>query len=791
MTAPPRIFTRLLGTKADGTASAVKVAPRVISGVSRSLGINGAERIGLIVPRAVETPATGFADVWPPADWDLARPMTLEFGLVDDADDETNKVVIGGLRLLQQDPTSFGVPADADNIHNTAITSTAQEMELVLAPITALWGDGRGGLIRSKVWNPLRADGTVDTADTATYRTNSQLIFEAAAATGLTATLTSPQQTDLDSFPPPAPLDWSNREAPPELDALCARLGYAPVLGLSGETLRFVRLPKAGESITPPSWVTDNAEPYELSQAISLRGQTIVVHSGDTRSIAVTTLDLTQLEWVWFDERTGRWLNDAETATLYSGEVQPGSITELRAPNKDKRQQQTARLFRAVRIADAELRAKLARMVPFPGVSGGSTPAGKVAAVVDAVHCVAEGPQFVARAQERLVGAQVVQGQGVIVLPRGVVYATIPSKAQGAHADLYALDHDGTKTRLKVTVAYEVNTGVFNEQTYWQAFKATASAGVVTVAAITDATERTAALESPDSIKIRAEFLQRVGTGTVAQVFTWSNTSDLDAIALKIATSRAGGTDLSPGGTIELRGWHDRLPGQDWVWCSRIEWYLAQGQLVTRLTIGAHQTSGSGFDLEEASARRSVAAGLGRFSSPGGAAATSDVRSGGAPGDGAPASLSSPGTLGADSRGAEARVPASPVAASANTDALADIAVGTWLAKITGSTSAGTNKWTYNWTEVALADNGSVAAPATSGRTQATTGYGVARNLAEANNAASGVQGNGVDVADLSGTLAIRPIPTGRIVQMSGPFGTSGAPFCVFTAENGLQGACA
>lgn len=791
MTAPPRIFTRLLGTKADGTPSAVKVAPRVISGVSRALGINGAERVGLIVPRAVETPATGFADVWPPEDWDLAKPMTLEFGLVDEADDETNKVVIGGLRLLQQDPTSFGVPADADNIHNTAITSTAQEMELVLAPITALWGDGRGGLIRSKVWNPLRADGTVDTADTATYRTNSQLIFEAAAATGLTATLTSPQQTDLDSFPPPAPLDWSNREAPPELDALCARLGYAPVLGLSGETLRFVRLPKAGESITPPSWVTANAEPYELSQAISLRGQTIVVHSGDTRSIAVTTLNWSNLEWVWFDERTGRWLNDAETASLYSGEVQPGSLAAFKAQDPTKREQ-LRRIFRAVRITDAALRAKLARMVPFPGATsgpGGTIPGGKTAAIVEGYCCEPRGGgQLRHLGFTRVAGAKVHAGQGVIVLPTEVVWVWLTGLNQGDIADATALPDEGTNS-LRVTVAYEVNTGVFDEQTYWQAFRATASAGVVTVAAL-EGTERTDALDDPESIKIRAEFLQRVGVGTVAQVFTWSNTAELDAIALKIATARAGGTDLSPGGTIELRGWHDKLPGLDWAWCSRIEWFVAQGQIVTRLTIGSHQTSGSGFDIEEAEARRSVAAGLARFSLAGSAAARSDVRSGGAPGDGSPASLRVAGGMSADTRGAESRVPGAAVVATPAAEQQLP-ATTSWIARITGATSLGNNRWSYNWTAVSLTDAGVTAVPAASPRTHATTGYGTARNLAEMGNAATGVQGNGVDVADLTGTLAIRPIPTGRIVQMSGPFGTSGAPFCVFTAENGLQGACA
>jgi hypothetical protein len=92
-----------------------------------------------------------------------------------------------------------------------------------------------------------------------------------------------------------------------------------------------------------------------------------------------------------------------------------------------------------------------------------------------------------------------------------------------------------------------------------------------------------------------------------------------------------------------------------------------------------------------------------------------------------------------------------------------------FLAIIDGSSSDGDNKWKYTWTEVIKNGTGYTAgsfADRSGGRTGTAENGLYARNLKEYKNAATGTLGNGVAIANLVGTFALKPCPTNNIVRM-------------------------
>lgn len=102
------------------------------------------------------------------------------------------------------------------------------------------------------------------------------------------------------------------------------------------------------------------------------------------------------------------------------------------------------------------------------------------------------------------------------------------------------------------------------------------------------------------------------------------------------------------------------------------------------------------------------------------------------------------------------------------------------------------NRFTYSWTEVAktVAGYGASAWTAkTGGRTGVKTAATAARNTIEAYNATTGTLGNGVAIANLSGTFKIKPAPANAVVQMF-PVTVAGATEYWFTYENAIDGAC-
>ena len=112
------------------------------------------------------------------------------------------------------------------------------------------------------------------------------------------------------------------------------------------------------------------------------------------------------------------------------------------------------------------------------------------------------------------------------------------------------------------------------------------------------------------------------------------------------------------------------------------------------------------------------------------------------------------------------------------------------MARITGSTSIGDNRWSYSWESVIgneqATDPGTFKA-APSART------GTAYNGLEAGNTAAGVQGCGIDVDNLPTGWALQPIGDGAVVALRWVTDCSDprSGWWQFEAANNADGECA
>jgi len=115
-------------------------------------------------------------------------------------------------------------------------------------------------------------------------------------------------------------------------------------------------------------------------------------------------------------------------------------------------------------------------------------------------------------------------------------------------------------------------------------------------------------------------------------------------------------------------------------------------------------------------------------------------------------------------------------------------------ARLTGSTPImGTyRRWLYGWMESARGAGGWADVDGGRASTDGSGGTPDTRalNSIEANNAATGIQGNGVDVANLVGTFDLVPIGVGAIVLMWEETDNAGNLFYSFQAVNQVDGGC-
>lgn len=752
---------KLYGRDDAGTLIETGVAATFLSRPRREIGLAG-NNISLRVA-ASDWPASG------PGDWDLSRGMRLVFGHLGTGTDVDQLITLDQLYIQQVTPSDIGVTFGTASAPEGGGTSTHQFVELLLTTVIGARQDGRGGLLTLGILNPLGADGRVDTMH-ASYLTNVELVTAAIAAMGLNDGYIPPE---LDDFEPVGPLDWGNASAQAELEGLCDLWGAVPILSLGGTGIDVQILPRAGEAINLGAY-DEIAEPYVLAKSPAVRGRTIVVLSGRTRTVEITTLGLADFEWVWRDPASGAWLSNDETT---SGR-KPGLIADYNSATgktpEDRRE--FNRMFRALRLTDtARADGDIGRLVPLdvPHAASGDVPEqGGGAYVLCAECCVpASAGQLVRAANLGLWGARV-HPEGVIELPSGAAYVKSPGASDDPQttASVVALESGD----LSITLAYEPATGDVTDDYYAAGWSAAIVDGAVVLTRL-DATQLAAAIADPESLKIQAPSIRRLVDFRGASPVEL-NDDDNDAIAESLARARAAG-DLLESGVVELVGLVNVLPGFSPAATSSVEWDLERNRTI--LQLNEHDAPQSFYETLAAQASRSFAAGLSRFSVPG--AAADKLLPAAGPGPGGGAGGGGGGAVSGE-RGAErsAGVPAVAQTATA-TSGVAVVSgqeMGRILARITGS-SGGPPSWTYSWEEVRRSGSSWSA----SGRTS--TQFGAAINGCEAPNAGS-TYGNGVSAANLCEGVTLQPVATGTIHVMEV---IGGVVF--FSSPNGVDGSAA
>ncbi len=753
MTAPLSPISFISGTPAAGTA--LTLPCRVLTPPRRTLGL-----FGDTLQVAVK------ASSWPVEGWvaGSAGEYTLTYGL------GAEVITLGGYALTNVAPGSFGV-----DLTDPEGDPEAQSIVLTFVTAPGRWRDARGGAIRAKVFNPVKADGSIDTAH-ADYRTNSQLLT--LALTSLGASFDAIPAT-IDTLQPPAAIDWSFARPMHELESLLARAGYAAAITNDGSKLRVLRLPRGGESVAVPASIEEKAEPYKLAAAPALRGAKLVVTSGRVRTIALTWRTIEDMEWVWFDATMGRWLNAAQTQTLYPGTPSPDDLATLRAgPGKSREERERfQRVFRAMRLKANDLK-NASRFTPLPAENGATLEVGGVEVNLGATAAVgfaqaafelASGvfrnePDTTAGPHVR-VDVQAFAGDGVFRFEQPMFY--VDPANQGGYGDAHLLGDD----ELYVAFAHEVESDDFFARSFTRGFELDQQGAL---RQMTDA-ETLAAMGDKQTVIVEAPFLQRVVSWPRGEsAFTPVNDAALEAIALSLARARVG-KDQIESGVIEARGLVDVQPG-DWGGAvSAVTW--DRDRVRTIIAVNQHETPGSEFDALEADAMRSIASGLSRFALPGSAVELSDIRSGvGEEGGGEDLP-----------RGREAATGTRPTHAAPKTSTPA-VTNSRWFARPTGSTAAGANRFAYQWKEVAPDETPGSFRDVANGRTHAT--HGLLYPGGEAYNTAGGVIGNGVNRANLPSGWSMQPIAN-QVLEVIGPFGPSSGRWCICVGvTNSDDGTC-
>jgi hypothetical protein len=754
--------------------------------VQRSIGTGGDP---VILRRGVGT-------VWPES-WTDAD----EFWLTLDADRGDGGVTLKGYRLRTRRNADFGLPVAG------GVADTFAE-EILLDTNIRVLREGRGGMISAGVLNALREDGHVD-VDASTYLTTSELVEIALDALGVTHE-GAPASMDLaadgvTAIDAPGPLDWGNVRALTELEALLFRVGYTIAFGIDG-VVRVVRLPRAGEPISLSSWITDAAEPWEADVGPGLRGSTILVTSGSTRTTAIQERALDQLEWVAFDERTNAWLNQTDFDTLYPSEIGPEDIARFRAgltgaqfsPLASK---QLAQVYTALALkpgtGDFVGAGDLERCSMFVNIPSEVT-AGELAAfrgtpgLVEARVCVDMGGEQFRNFPDdgedplvRLEGLKAVQGAGVFILPGDAVYARVDGLLVGRRGDLVPLG----VSDLNIVFAHESMTGQ-PEMDYGLWGFTLDTSGPEPALLPLDAAETLAAYADPEVVKVHQPMLRRlVLRDTVGGLPTDTplNDTELAAIAGQLAWAKIAEESLASA-VITLRGLWTISPGDEGGQINRIVW--DHRALRTYLFINQHERPGSEEEMMRRAAGDSIAAGVGGVQLLRSNASLADARlqanadrGGAGPADGSPAA--NPALRGHERAMAGTR----PVKGEGPQP-------GEGLPKYKETTlitallrpdpvSIGDNKWEYEWDEVPEHPNAAI--PGTAARSSDT--HGKARNMCERNNSATGIQGNGEDAANYTATWGMVPIGP-CVVELRGPFPMEGDYYWRFFATNVSDGTC-
>lgn len=727
-------------------------------------------------------------------DWPVGWNELHDFWIIiNSGQGKGSALTLKGYRLRMKIPASYG-----RDLGDPSGTVTPREYRLLLE--TSLRGlrDGLGNLITEGTLNELDEDNLVDTLH-ADYQTNQELVTTCLDAMGLdheaapaSLNLAVDGTTTVDA---PGPLDWGNARPIDEIDGLLSRIGWT-IVQLNNGKIAVRRLRRAGEAITIPAPIAAVAEPYELGTMPAVRSSKIIVTSGATRSTIITSRSLevdtppagiNALEWCVFDAAQNTWGAQSGSAlTTYQNGLMPGGVNPTAA--KDLGQ-----LYRAVRLTGDDLiKASMFVNIPHTLDQGDFAIFKGAAAVVEAKCAVKVGNDVLENVPDddmglaiRIDGVRAISGDGVFVLPPDAEFVRVDGLPSGRRGDVRELVGE----ELTITFAHESNTGDYTTDYFVVGFEWSITGPTITIDSMLPA-DVLLALEDPTVVKVGAPMLRRVMTLIEGdtEVPVSLNSDVLIEIAKKIAIARLS-SNLAQSGVIELRGIIDINPGDIDGSVTSVAFDILGYR--TLITINQHEVPRSFYERIQRISGESIASGIGALRLRRSSASLSDVRNtltaddrtGGGSSNASPESNPSmrgrsrtmSGVQGVSDSGVKTRREMPTI-----------IEQTTIYAQITSSISLGANLWEYDWEEVRF----NAGLPVRTGATRTSTSHGKAYNTMEMLNTASGVQGNGVDIANLLGSFEIKPISTKAVVLLSGPFNDNDTPRWYFQAVNSVDGTC-
>lgn len=753
----------------DGLPRVERVRANLRGPIRRSVGAGG-DPISVVVEKS---------------DWPAGFDDLGEFHInINEGQGTNNQLIIKGYRLRSKMPVTMGGdPSDSE------APIVATQLAITFVAALASRRDGLGGLLTEGTLNMLDSEGLVDIADPA-YKTNQDLVDLCLDAIGLPHIAASASLDVGISVPvvfAPGPLDWGNARPLSELESILTRIGWT-IVQLNDGRIAARRLLRAGEPIEIPEPIEDLAEPYELSSMPGIRSNKIIITSGTTRSTIITTRSLgsdNPLEWVIFDPATNTWGDQpVDALELYRAGLKGADIT----PEASK---QIGQLYRAVRLSGEDLtQGNLFVNIPTAIDYGELLAFAGAPGVVEAACCIKMGGDQLrnvptaADSTVRIDGLRAISGQGVLVLPTDAEFVRVESTDTGRRGDVRELTDD----ELVITYAHEANTGVFKNDYFVAGFEWEESEGEISIEAL-PFSETDTHLDDPEVVKVGLPILRQILTATDESpdpTLVAHNSEQLVEIAKLYASARIGDAFVQSG-PIVLRGIVDVDPGDFNGALTAITWDPTTHTTV--LSINQHETPGSFYEQLQRAAGNSIASGVGSVRLGRSSAALSDIRntltsSESSPGGSLATPESNPklrgrteslaGIQGSQDSGLKARqeIPTVPEQSVI-------------YAKLTSSTSIGTNKFQYEWEEVKINDG----SPVTTGSKRSSATHGKARNLREMLNTGAGVQGNGINVTNLRSGFTIQPISPSGIVELRGPFpGTD--PLWFFESFNAVDGVC-
>lgn len=763
-----RLANRDLST---GDLHATTIRAMLSSPIRRSLGASG-DPINLTVE----------ASEWP-AGWkhDGEFIVKINDGEVDGGSQPINELDIEGYRLKLKMPLGIG-----NDLGDAEGTPEAKQLAIVLEAQIAGLRQGLGNLINLGTVNDLDENGEVDTAGD-NYYTIQQLVETALSATGFEYEgAPAGINSDVTGTPidAPGPLDWGNARPIDELEAILGRIGWS-LVQLNDGTIASRPLLRAGEPIEIPTAFETIAEPYELASTPAIKGSKIIITSGATRATTITKRTLEDLEFVTYDPETDAWSTQTGTAlSLYKGGITPDDVNPDGART-------LGQLYKALRLTGDDL-VEASRFVNIPESldHGALLQFAGSAGVVEALCCVKQGgdqltntPPLDTDSLIRLEGLRAIGGKGVFVLPSDAEFVRISGMVTGRRSDVRELDDD----ELQITFAHESNTGVYREDYFAVGFEWVDDEGTITIETM-ETEDVDDALEDPSVRKLGAPFLRRVQTyDKDTDTLTTLNSTQLTTIAKQLASAYLS-EDLAQAGVIVLPGIHDINPG-DWSGAvTSVTFDVLSNKTI--VTVNQHEVPRSEYERLERAAGRSIASGIGAIRLNRSSAAGTDARhTMSATHQGGGETAATPEQM-PQSRGREHTVAGVQGSIDSGPRARVDMPTiaeqGMIFARITDATLDGTNRWIYDWEEVRFEDD----EPVTTGAVRTSDTHGQAMNLREMLNDGTGVQGNGVDVANLPSGFAIQPVSGRGAVILFGPYQDGGEDRWYFQSTNGVDGSC-